>query len=338
MSPTVISTPLWPPLPGAGSTAASRTTWYAAVARWAPSKHNTQPWRFVCRDGQLEIWTEWTRQLPETDPHQREVTISVGAAVHLARVAAHAAGHEVTVSLRADGAPGPAATVEEAGPRATTADDVALLDAVARRRTDRGPLDGSRLPLDVPFLLQSAAADHGAVFRLVSTTGDRLTLADLVQRADGLLLRRGVVDRELAAWLRSPEDPRRDGVRTDHTRGAASSARAEFVQRDFSTEESRPGQDRRSLDEALVGVLCTPTDTPQDWLAAGQALAALLLRAALAGANSSYLNQPIEEPAIRAQLRDQLRLDGVPQLVLRLGIGGDVEPTPRRSLTDLFDA
>jgi|GEM_PF-5995360 len=57
-------------------------------------------------------------------------------------------------------------------------------------------------------------------------------------------------------------------------------------------------------------------------------LGAVLLRAAAHGANSSYLNQPVEEPMIRPQVRDQLRPTGPAQVVPRLGIGGAVPPTP----------
>ena len=107
------------------------------------------------------------------------------------------------------------------------------------------------------------------------------------------------------------------------------------MQRDFSSESSHPAQDRPGRDEPLVGVLCTPSDGVADWLIAGRALAAVLLRAAVAGANASYLNQPVEVTAIRTQLGDQLTLPGVAQLVLRLGVGGPVSPPPRRLMSDI---
>ena len=82
-------------------------------------------------------------------------------------------------------------------------------------------------------------------------------------------------------------------------------------------------------------MLCTPDDEVRSWLVAGQALGAVLLHATVAGASASYLNQPVEEAAIRAELRDQLSLPGTAQLVLRLGAGGPVLPTPRRDPGEL---
>lgn len=335
MSTRLARAPSWPPFP-AESDANARMAWYAAVARWAPSKHNSQPWQFVVRDGSLEFWPEPLRALASTDPLRRELTISVGAAIGVAVVAAHAAGYEVVVRLAATGDDGPLAWMHEVGPRTSTSEDAELLAAVARRRTDRGPLDADRLGRDLPFLLQSAVSAQGCSLRLVSTPGDRKTLAALVQRADRLLLERLLVDAELTPWLRTPGDNRRDGVPTDHTRGAAASMRAEFVQRDYSAAGSTPAHNRLGRDHPLVGVLCTSADGRSDWLRAGQALTAMLLQATVAGASASYLNQPIEEPAIRSELRDQLQLDGVGQLVVRLGSGGRVTPTPRRYLRDLI--
>jgi len=83
------SVPLsWPVQPGTTATSAGRLSWCAAVARWAPSKHNTQPWRFVLQDEVLDVWTDPSRILANTDPHRREMLIACGAAVHFACVAA----------------------------------------------------------------------------------------------------------------------------------------------------------------------------------------------------------------------------------------------------------
>ncbi len=313
----------------------ARLAFYAGVARWAPSKHNSQPWRFVLRPACLEVWADPARLLPETDARHRELVLSCGAALHLAAVAARATGRRPAVTLLPEGDGALMGRLEEAGDWTTTDADRALLAAVPGRRTDRGPLDGQLLAAGLPFLLQDAATAEGAVLRLVATPGDRATLADLVVRADRLLVRRPGTDRELAHWLREPGDPRHDGVPTDHTRGPAESYRAEFVQRDFSSERSRPAASRGVADRPLVAVLCTPGDGPRDWLVAGQALAAVLLLAQVEGAHASYLNQPVEEPAVRVLLRDQLTLPGPAQMVVRLGLGSDVTPPPRRGVHDV---
>jgi len=301
----------------------------------APSKHNTQPWRFIVRGASLELWTDPRRALPDTDPQMRELVISCGAALHHVEIAGRALGRNLAVELLPDGGLSLLARVVEVGDAPVTAHDEALLSAIARRHTDRGPLDASPLAPSLPFQLQSTAAETGASLRLVSTAGDRATLASLVERADRILVRDGRVDRELGRWLRGASDTRRDGVPDDHTRGPAASYRAEFVQRDFSGGHGTAAHDRPGRDHPLLGVLCTAGDRMGDWISAGRALSAVLLEATTAGANASYLNQPVEVTSLRTALRSDLRLTGDPQLVLRIGAGTSVLPTPRRPVEEM---
>lgn len=332
---TLIDLDPWPVEPGPTASAEARMTWYAAVARWAPSKHNSQPWRFVVRQNCLEVWTDPLRRLPVTDPCQRELTIACGAALHLVCVAARAHGYLPRVSVLPEGSGALLARVTEASPRLATRADRMMLELVPRRRTDRGPLDSTQLPTTLPFLLQSAAASEGTTLRLVTTPGQRRDLAALVLLADRTLAQDAGAERELDRWRRDPGDPRRDGVPTDHTRGAAASYRAEFVQRDFSRPTTPSVSASTEEGHALIGVLCTPGDGVADWLAAGRALAAVLLIATAAGASASFLNQPIEEPGRRSALERDLVLPGVSQLILRLGAGTDVSPPPRRPVDEV---
>lgn len=326
----------WPLSPSPDEGVAARMAWYAAVARWAPSKHNSQPWRFVARAEGLEVWADPSRVLPATDPSRRELLLACGAAVAHARIAARCLGRKPVVRMFPDGPGDLVARLTDEPGHETTQLDRALLGAVPRRRTDRGPLDDTGLSPALPFLLQSAASGEGGTLQLVRSPGDRSTLGSLVERADRLLVRRPEVDAEVQEWVREEGDPRADGVPARSTRGPGSSYRAEFVQRDFSSPGSHPEQDRAGTDHPLIGVLCTRRDQPADWVLAGEALTAVLLQATLAGANASYLNQPVEETAIRAQLQERLWLPGFPQAVLRIGIGGDVPPTPRRPLDDVL--
>jgi hypothetical protein len=85
-----------------------------------------------------------------------------------------------------------------------------------------------------------------------------------------------------------------------------------------------------------LAVLGTTEERPEAWLRAGQALARVLLTARAADVWASFLNQPIEVPALRPRLRDLLGLEGHPQLLLRLGHGRDVRPSPRRPVEEVL--
>ena len=324
-----------PPLDRGPGGLDARLGWYAAIARLAPSKHNTQPWRFVVRAGALEVWGDDARLLRATDPSGRELTISCGAALHTARVAAGALGITTTVEYGHDEA-GPLAVLREGTHREPAARDRELLAAVARRRTDRGPLDADVLAPSLPFELQDVAGRERCLLRIVATEGDRQSLARSIEIASRALMQEPSVEAELTEWVRSPHDFRDDGVPAQATRGAHASYSATFVQRDFAVPGVPATHDRAGVDRPLVAILCSPGDTRRDWLQAGQALMAVLLTGTVGGANASYLNQPLELKRTREVLRRELDLPGCPQLILRLGAGAAVAPTPRRSLPEVL--
>ncbi|MCU1693420.1 MAG: nitroreductase [Frankiales bacterium] len=307
----------------------------AAAAGRAPSKHNTQPWRFVVRSDALEVWPDPARLLPETDPHRRELVLSCGAAAQTALVLARADGLDVRVSALPDGTAGPVARLSVLGTLQAQPHDTELAAAVGRRHTDRGPLDAARLPAATPFLLQQAAADHGAELRLVSAPGEVASVARLLLEADHRLALRRSPREEVRAWSRPAGSEQADGVAASATRGARASYEAAFVQRDFSLPGSVPLHDRSGPDRPLLAVLTTARDRPSDRVDAGRAVAQLLLELTLAGGAASFLDQVVEDDVGRSALREALGGSGWPQLVLRVGVGGHVPASRRRPADDV---
>lgn len=317
--------------------ARDRYIWYASIARMAPSKHNTQPWRFVVSDRSLDIWADRSRRLPVTDPRDRELVLSCGAAVQAALVAATALGVRLDVHAWPEGLDGPAARLREVGRGHPTPEDRTLLAAVTRRRTDRGPLDASALPPSLPFMLDDVVTAHGCLLRLVRSEGDQRTLERVIDLADRQLARMTEVDEEVRQWVRLPcEPPSPDGVPASATRGR-SAASALFPQRDFSAPGVPPRHEREGVDAPLLAVLATHADDPVHWLQGGRALMAVLLVVTAVGGGASYLNQPLELQRTRDLLREDLGLTGHPQVVLRIGAGGPVEAPPRRAVIDLVE-
>jgi hypothetical protein len=85
-----------------------------------------------------------------------------------------------------------------------------------------------------------------------------------------------------------------------------------------------------------VGVLYTATDTPIDWLRAGQALERVLLTATVRGLSNTPSTAPTELPALRSLLADTG--DGrAAQVVLRLGYGDLCAQTPRRPIREVVE-
>jgi len=312
----------------------------AALAGAAPSLHNAQPWLFRVGEDHIDVLLDRSRLLPVADPTTRQAHLGLGAAVFLLRLALSTMDRTVEVLPWPDsGQPDLVARLVAGGRHAATDDDRRLLAALPARRTVRTPFTGATVPVGLQVAWRDLAEAEGADLRWVAAPGERVGVSALVTAAERLQQRDPAYLAELDRWTTAANLD--EGV-PPHAFGvsAATGHAAEFPQRDFAggtrTIPARPATPLES--HPVVTVLHTPTDRPDDWLRGGQALMRLLLTAAAEGYASSYLNQPLELPGLRQQLRDELRLAGWPQLILRLGrpAGPLPPPAPRRPTGDLL--
>ncbi len=76
----------------------------------APNPHNRQPWVVdLATEGQVTIWRDMDKRLPETDPFDRQLTIGMGCFLEQLAIAASETGHTVDFDLFPEGAAGPVA-------------------------------------------------------------------------------------------------------------------------------------------------------------------------------------------------------------------------------------
>jgi hypothetical protein len=71
-------------------------------AVWAPSVHNTQPWRFTADAQPISLYADAGRALPVADPDGREMMISCGAALFNVRLALRSLGYVPQTAVRPD--------------------------------------------------------------------------------------------------------------------------------------------------------------------------------------------------------------------------------------------
>ena len=74
-------------------TAEGIVRYVVSQAVWAPSVHNTQPWRFTADGQQVSLYADAGRGLPVADPDGREMMISCGAALFNVRLALRSLGY-----------------------------------------------------------------------------------------------------------------------------------------------------------------------------------------------------------------------------------------------------
>lgn len=303
----------------------------------APSGHNSQPWLFKVHPNWLEVYADRTRALPVIDPDDRELTISVGAALYNLRLAMRRFGLNPAVELTPDpDMPDLLAAVTVAGEATPSQDELEQFAVIARRRTNRHRFEDRPVDTDLVGRLVAAAEAEGAWF--IPVDSPRLDVASLIAEADQQQMADKMFRRELAQWIHPQRRASRDGM-PSFTLGPGdpSAIGAPFVLRTFEHADVQASLDYRiAAGSPLLAVLGTAGDTTEDWLKAGQALARLLLVAAAGGASASYLNQPIEVLPLRPRLAALLGREDFPQLILRMGYGPDAPPSARRPLAQVL--
>ena len=206
------------------------------------------------------------------------------------------------------------------------------------RHSNRRAFEERQVPGRLLSALQAAAWEEGGWLHLVEESETKHKVADLISEGDRLQHADKRFRRELTAWMHSNRSRSHDGVPGyAFDFGDIMSAARPLMVRTFDMGSGQAAKDRELAEGSpMLAILGTEDDSPADWLAAGQALAWVLLRAQAEGVSASFLNQPIEVPELRPQLRDAVGRKGFPQLLLRMGYGSEVEPTPRRTVEEVL--
>ena len=308
----------------------------AVRATFAPSVHNTQPWRLHLVEGRLDIYADPSRQLQVLDPTSRQLLISCGCALMNARVALAGAGRGVRVER--SGQASRATPIASLIPTDEPADLVlAALDPVLElRQTNRRRFAEDEVAEPVMSTLEEAAAAEGAALFTIRDPEQRIAVATLSQRADAIENLNPAYRAELRAWT-SDDPSRRDGVPSLAVPHVDGSSEDDVPIRDFDTRGTGglPARTRSSMKQTMV-LLCTEGDTPAYWVRAGEALERVLLEITRHGLSASLLTQVTEVPSTRAELRHELKLVEHPHVLLRIGRAPITPASRRRRLVEVL--
>ena len=186
-------------------------------ARMAPSAHNTQPWRFALQTDRILVGWETERLLSAGDPTNRDLYLSLGAAIEGACLASARAGVPLTFIPHPES---DERTVGSLLPCDGPIDpnDLLVAEALETRHTARTPHSPQPVPPEVLLSLQEEAR-RGicTLYVMVEREGMR-RLARLARQATASQFADAAIHAELWQWLRlDAKAPayRRDGLTAD---------------------------------------------------------------------------------------------------------------------------
>lgn len=148
--------------------------------------------------------------------------------------------------------------------------------------------------------------------------------------------------RELKHWIRFNEGA---AVKTRDGLFSASSGNprvpnwvGDLVFRFAFTEASENDKYARQLRSSAGAVaFVAESETRASWVQVGRSSQRFALQATALGIKQSFINQPVEVPALRAQLADFLGLSGRrPDLLMRFGYGTALPMSLRRAVSDVI--
>jgi hypothetical protein len=299
----------------------------ATAAGFAPSIHNTQPWRWRRTGHCLHLYVNSSRVLDVTDPDARLVTLSCGVALHHARTSLAAHGWQVTTTRMPDPTdPDHLAMVQVDGRASVDLLAALHLRTVPLRHTDRRPVTGAAVgPQQLQAITAAVEAEDTWLHTL--TSDQILELGSAADHAQhGAANGTGWLD-ELAYWTVGTQPT---GTAIPDAAAADRATWTIVPSRDFGHHGDlaiTAGHDKAAVYVVLHG----RTGEPHDWLRAGEALSAGWLTATERGVSVLPHSAPIEVVSTRQAMRVILASTGYPYLVLRLGTIDPADAGPSRA-------
>jgi nitroreductase len=283
----------------------------AEAARYAPSVHNTQPWKWIVYADRLELHAATERQLAILDPAAHLLLISCGAALHHARIALEAAGWQHRLERPAGT---PLAVIHPERHTSPALEAIRRFEQLSIRHTDRRTVSDTPIAASVLDTLVASATHHGNRLHVLGRN-QVIDLAVAVEHAQKAEAADERLQQETAAWV--------GGDRTDGTGIPAANLPTEtplttVAERDFGAAGSLSAGTGHDT-AATYAVLYGDGDEPADWLRAGESLTELWLAATEHAVSLLPISSPVEVPYTHHELRRIIGGLGNPYLVVRLG-------------------
>ena len=281
---------------------------FVNLAEWAakaPSGHNTQPWQFALGESSIDIHPDFTKALPEVDPDNRELYISLGCAAENLCIAASHVGREATVSLG-----GGIIHID-----LTKRDDVEpskLFSSIDMRQTNRSVYSGEIVPEEDIRTLESLPAEPGVAVHYYKSGSDEFnTIAQMIYRGNSQQMNDTAFKGELQSWMRynkKHQDETRDGL-SYAVFGAPNLPRciSRFIMSQMINEKSQNKSDQKKIaSSSHLVLLTTENDTTEQWVALGQTLERTLLTMTEMGIAHAYANPPNEIRELAREMAGEL--------------------------------
>jgi hypothetical protein len=302
----------------------------------APSGHNTQPWFFRINANRIEILPDLSRRLPVADRDNRELFISLGAALQNILISASKFGFTTEYEIDESGGGRIIIYLSDK----INYEKNKWFEAMLSRQTTRNEYEKKSLPSDFFSELQRST-DPDTAFYFTSEKDEFATFIDFVKEGNRLLYNNKKYLEELKEWIRwndKEAEEKLDGLYA-RALGQPSTA-AWFGKMIFNltvTEKNQNKDDENFINSSSGLLFLFSEDGIKNWVESGRKLEQILISITKQGLKYAFHNQPCQALPLRSDFAHTFDYKGLmPQAAIRIGYGDSLPRSPRRRINDVI--
>lgn len=305
-----------------------------SLARFSPSSHNTQPWtvKIDASAAAITIGYDLSRQLKFGDPENRELFLTLGCFIETLICAASDRGLEATYDFISQ-EPSSVARVTFKPAEATNE----WVRLIQKRRSDRRLYEQKPLPSDVSSELSGINRGQASLL-LVDNIEDIAFLAKMTEESTFKIMSDKNFRNELASWVRTNYTKQQDGMPgyTQGMPGPVSLLGPWFIRNMKPVPADQAKKDaNRVSHSAVIGLVCIPENSFNNWVDAGRVYQAACLNATKYDIKTTGVSAAIVEETSTATIVSYFKLNNQPVALMRFGYKeGQVRRTNRLPVTD----
>ncbi len=301
----------------------------------APSGHNTQPWKFKILENAIEVYPDFSQELPVVDSDHRELYISLGCAVCNMRLAALQYGYAYTTQIIEE----KKQTSIKINLEKTQTTKDTLFEQIEKRQTNRSMYTGKSIDDAVLTPLQKWNHQDGiGIYFFKNGDHDFQIIKENILKGNEIQMNDPKFREELISWIRFNKqevNTTQNGLSYE-VMGSPSLPNflAKMIIAFFLTAKKQNKTDTQKIDSSSHFILLTTqSNTIKEWIYLGMSLQKLLLQCTQWEIATAFCNQPCEIESLSSELQKQLPINHeYPSIILRIGYAKSVPFSPRKDL------
>lgn len=300
----------------------------------APSAHNTQPWQYLLSDKSIMVQPNLERKLPYSDRENRQLFLSLGAAIENLVLAS--AGYGLKFQTNFDFNSGAFQINYENLEIGTI--NTNLLKAIISRQTNRLPFEKRIIDSDVLKQLTDEA-ESGVEIRFISDEATKSALRKVVEESVRAAFQDNQFTSELSNWIKPSNKKYQLGM-PGYTIGVPVlfSYLLPFLIKHFDLRNMQAKMHNDWLLNApTYGIITSDGDDIEAWQKSGMSFEKMALHAEQLGLKIGIIGAPIETGDHYIGLQKAIQTNHRPQMFFRIGYGRRMpHNSPRLSLNKIL--